>query len=164
MTIWVSGPFTLSLSPRAGAGLALALGGLIGVGCAAPGTRPAALAAAEKLGRLGLVLMDHAESAVPAGERDRVVALEVDPLHPAGALPFDPAGYLLVGVRGREVRTAAEIWRELAAWTTGRPAEVRVRRNPYRARDGAWWEADVTWRLPAPALRAGPADREARYP
>ena len=79
-------------------------------GCA---TRPVR----DKLESAGLELVDERVARVPARERGRYLPCRVVPGAREPALDPHAAGYLIVGVDGREAESASEIFEALEEWS-----------------------------------------------
>ncbi|MEM7262750.1 MAG: hypothetical protein AAF488_12225 [Planctomycetota bacterium] len=101
-----------------------------------------------KLARVGLIWISAEEAGLPPEEARRFLAVVPSPRVEEPALPHHPSGYLLVGVDRALADDRTEILRALREWDPGRPILVSVRRNPHRAIDVDWWEADVQLALP----------------
>jgi hypothetical protein len=116
-------------------------------GCAtAPRRSPGSVS--DKLARAGLELVSENQAGIPPDRRGRYLPCRVIPGSRSPALAPHPAGYLMVGVRGKRSVDASVIRAALAAWGPGETLHLTIRRNPYRLDAAEWWESEVSLRLP----------------
>lgn len=97
----------------------------------------------EKLAVAGLELMDESVARVPAAQRGRYLPCRVMSGVSGAALEPHPAGYLIVGVNGREASRSGDILEAIERWREDVPLRLWVRRNPFTSTAPEWWEGDV---------------------
>ena len=95
-----------------------------------------------KLAVVGLQLITEEEAAIPRSERGKFIPCRVRANFPNPALPPHDAGYLIVGLAGKQSTDKAALLAAMAGWKPGETLRVRVRRNPYLDDEAEWWESE----------------------